>query len=152
MLESEFFKENRIYSSVVMVKIWRTNLFQTHNIKELEILMLFSVKYRRQMEIKNVCVEQKYQKELWYWAVSLQKSRNCYNILWPGEAKPRACFEMLTGIFASFCKYFHKATGKKNVILNESQFHVHSQTLVCFVFVLNVFHYTFHSCEQPGRK
>lgn len=57
-----------------MVKILRTNLFQICNIKELETLMLFSVKYRRQLEIKNICVVQKYQKELWYLAVSLQKN------------------------------------------------------------------------------
>lgn len=57
-----------------MVKILRTKLFQICDIKELETLMLFSVKYRRQLEIKNICVVQKYQKELWYLAVSLQKN------------------------------------------------------------------------------
>lgn len=57
-----------------MVEILRTKLFQICDIKELETLMLFSVKYRRQLEIKNICVVQKYQKELWYLAVSLQKN------------------------------------------------------------------------------
>lgn len=35
--------------------------------------MLPSLNYRRQME--NICVALKYQKELWYWAVSLQKAK-----------------------------------------------------------------------------
>lgn len=35
--------------------------------------MLPSLKYRRQME--NISVAQKYQKELWHWAFSLQKAK-----------------------------------------------------------------------------
>lgn len=106
-VEREFFRITEFTAALLQWQgIWETLGKQQafwSNIKKLGILMLPSLKHRR-MEIENICVAQKYQKELWYWAVSLQKE-NWYNLAWSSEAKPRACCEMLTDIFIVFCRW-----------------------------------------------
>lgn len=109
-VESEFFRITEFTAVLLQWQgIWRilgkqqAALYQICN-KELEILMLPSLKYRRQMEIENSCVAQNTQKSSGT-GLSHNKKQNWYNLFWNSETKPWAWREMLTDIFTVLCRW-----------------------------------------------